>query len=55
MAQFANSHLPNWKLTPEQQSLYQDSERLREYLMTILVPEDVRLSGDEARLVLREL
>jgi hypothetical protein len=23
--------------------------------MTILVPEDVRLSGDEARLVLKEL
>ena len=55
MAQLTNGHMPNWKLTPEQQAIYQDPDRLREYLMSILIPEDVRLSGEEARLVLKEM
>jgi hypothetical protein len=28
MAQLANGHLPNWKLTAEQQAIYQDPDRL---------------------------
>lgn len=55
MAQLTNGHMPNWKLTPEQQAIYQDPDRLREYLMAILIPVDVRLSGDEARMVLKEM